>query len=339
MPCLRWAAAAVVGFVFVGLAGAAEPAKSDYHVVKKIEVKGEGGWDYLTMDPAARRLYITRGDHVIVLDVEKEKVVGEITKTPGVHGVALVPKRKKGFISNGGDASVTMFDLETLKEIGKVKVGQRPDAIIYDPASDCVFTFNAGSKDTTAIASEDGSVKGTVALGGKPESAVADEKGHIYVNIEDKNEIAVVDSKTLKLKDHWKLAPGEEPTGLAIDVAKRHLFATCHNEKMVVMDADNGKVLATPTIGKGTDACVFDPEEHLAFSSNSDGTLTIVDATADKFPVVANTKTQAGARTMALDTKTHNIYLATARFKPQPQGQRGRPGIEPDSFVILVVGK
>jgi DNA-binding beta-propeller fold protein YncE len=200
-------------------------------------------------------------------------------------------------------------------------------------------SFNAGSKDTTALASEDGKVKGTVALGGKPETAVADEKGNIYVNIEDKNEIAVIDSKTLKVKDRWKLAPGEEPTGLAIDLDKRRLFATCHNEKMVVMDADNGKVLATPTIGKGTDACVFDSQEHLAFSSNRDGTLTVVDTKADKFPVVANVTTQEGARTMALDTKTHNIFLATARFKPQPQGQRGRPGIEPDSFVILVVGK
>jgi YVTN family beta-propeller protein len=339
MPRLRWGAVPALAFFFGGLAIAAEPAKPDYHVVKKIEVKGEGGWDYLTMDPAARRLYITRGDHVVVLDVEKEKVIGEITKTPGVHGVALVPKRKKGFISNGGDSTVTIFDLETLKEIAKVKVGQRPDAILYDPASDCVFTFNAGSKDSTALASEDGAVKGTVPLGGKPETAVADEKGHIYVNIEDKNEIAVVDSKNLKVKDRWKLAPGEEPTGLAIDLANRRLFASCHNEKMVVMDADNGKVLATPAIGKGTDACVFDPEEHLAFSSNRDGTLTVVDTKADKFPVVANVKTQEGARTMALDTKSHNIYLATARFKPLPQGQRGRPGIEPDSFVILVVGK
>jgi YVTN family beta-propeller protein len=339
MVRLRWGVVAVLAFFVGGLAVAADPAKSDYHVVKKIEVKGEGGWDYLTMDPGAQRLYITRGDRVMVLDVEKEKIVGEITKTPGVHGVALVPKRKKGFISNGGDNSITIFDMETLKVIDKVKVGQRPDAIIYDPASDCVFTFNAGSKDTTAIASEDGKIKGTVALEGKPESAVADEKGHIYVNIEDKNEIAVVDSKTLKVTDRWKLAPGEEPTGLAMDIANRRLFATCHNEKMVVMDADNGKVLATPTIGKGTDYCVFDAAEHRAFSSNSDGTLTVVDTKGDKFPVVADVKTQAGARTMALDTKTHNIYLATARFKPQPQGQRGRPGVEPDSFVILVVGK
>lgn len=339
MSHLRWGTAVALSFFCGAMALAVEPAKSPYHVKKKIEVKGEGGWDYLTMDPTARRLYIARSDRVIVLDVDKEKVVGEIPKTPGVHGVALDLKRKKGFISNGGDATVTIFDLETLKEIAKVKVGQRPDAIIYDPASDCVFTFNAGSKDTTAIAADDGSVKGAVALGGKPESAVADEKGRIYVNIEDKNEIAVVDSKDLKVLDRWKLAPGEEPTGLAMDLANRRLFATCHNQKMVVMDADSGKVLATPSIGKGTDACVFDPQEHLAFSSNGDGTLTVVDTKADKFHVLANVATQAGARTMALDPKSHTVYLATARFKPLPPGQRGRPGIEPDSFVILVVGK
>ena len=335
----NWALPALLLFC-PGLGTAVEPADSGYHVLKKIDLGGEGGWDYLTMDSATGRLYIARSDRVIVLDVEKGKVVGEVTKTPGIHGVALVPKRKKGFTSNGGDSTVTIFDLENLKEIAKVNVGKRPDAIIYDPASDRVFTFNAGSKDATALASEDGKVAGTVELGGKPEFAVADEKGLVYVNIEDKNEVVVIDSKKVKVKERWKLAPGEEPTGIAMDREKRRLFVSCHNEKMVVLDADSGKVLATPAIGKGTDACVFDQSAGLAFSSNGDGTLTVVEAKpGDKYKVVDNVATQVGARTMALDTKTHHIFLATARFKPLAAGERGRPKIEPNSFLILEVGK
>ncbi|MFL5243910.1 MAG: YncE family protein [Gemmataceae bacterium] len=334
----KWALPAMLLFC-PGLT-ASEPADSGFHVLKKMEIGGEGGWDYLTMDSSTGRLYIARSDRVMVVDVEKGKVIGEVAKTPGIHGVALVPKRKKGFTSNGGDATATIFDLESLKEIAKVKVGMRPDAIIYDPASDRVFTFNAGSKDTTAIASEDGTVAGTVALGGKPEFAVADEKGLVYVNIEDKNEVVVIDAKTLKVKDRWKIAPGEEPTGIAMDREKRRLFITCHNQKMVVLDADNGKVVGSAAIGKGTDACAFDQSAGLAFSSNGDGTLTVVEAKAgDKYKVVANVPTQVGARTMALDTKTHHIYLATARFKPLPAGERGRPKMEPNSFVILEVGK
>lgn len=333
---------AMASFVVVAAAmgRAGEPAERGYHVIKKFEIGGEGGWDYLTMDSGTGRLFIARSDRVMVLDVETGKVEGEITKTLGIHGVALAPKHKKGFTSNGGDSTVTVFDLETLKETGRVSVGKRPDAIIYDPASDRVFTFNAGSKDATALAAEDGTVAGTVALGGKPEFAVADEKGMVYVNIEDKNEVVAIDSKNLKVKERHKIAPGEEPTGIAMDREKRRLFVTCHNEKMVVLDADSGKVVGTPAIGKGTDACVFDPGVGLAFSSNGDGTLTLVEAKPhDQYEVVANVATQAGARTMALDPKTHSIYLVTARFKPLAAGERGRPKIEPNSFVVLVVGK
>jgi YVTN family beta-propeller protein len=312
---------------------AAEPDAS-YQLLKTIKVGGEGGWDYLTVDPETHRLYISRGNRVQVVDVEKGEVVGEVKDTTGIHGIALVPKRKKGYTSNGGDASVTIFDLETFKEIGKVKVGMRPDGILYDPASDRVFTFNAGSKDATAIDTETGKVAGTVKLGGKPESAVADEKGMVYVNLEDKDQVVSFNSKDLTVKDTWPVAPGAKPVGMGMDVAKRRLFVSCGNEKMVVMDADKGKVLGSVAIGKGTDYAGFDAGAGLAFSSNRDGTLTIVQEKKDEYSVLANVKTQEGARTMAVDAKSHTVYLVTAKMKPG-----GGRMMEPDSFVVLVVGK
>jgi YVTN family beta-propeller protein len=318
--------------------GSAEP-ETGYHVLKTIKLGGEGGWDYLTLDAAARRLYISRATRVVVLDVDTGKVVGEVANTPGVHGIALDSKRQQGFTSNGKENTVTVFDLKTLQETRRVKVGTKPDAILYDPASDRVFTCNGGSNDATAIAAETGKVDGTVKLGGKPEFAVADEKGMVFVNLEDKDEVVAIDAKKLTVTKRWPLAPGTEPSGLAMDRAKRRLFATCHNEKLVVLDADSGKVLGTPAIGKHPDAAVFDPGTGLAFSSNGDGTLTVIEEQpAGTFRVAADVKTQEGARTMALDTKTHNIYLATARFKPPVPGEKRRTP-EPDSFVILVVGK
>jgi YVTN family beta-propeller protein len=318
--------------------GSAEP-ETGYHVLKTIKLGGEGGWDYLTLDAAARRLYISRATRVVVLDVDTGKVVGEVANTPGVHGIALDSKRQQGFTSNGKENTVTVFDFKTLQETRRVKVGTKPDAILYDPASDRVFTCNGGSNDATAIAAETGKVDGTVKLGGKPEFAVADEKGMVFVNLEDKDEVVAIDAKKLTVTKRWPLAPGTEPSGLAMDRAKRRLFATCHNEKLVVLDADSGKVLGTPAIGKHPDAAVFDPGTGLAFSSNGDGTLTVIEEQpAGTFRVAADVKTQEGARTMALDTKTHNIYLATARFKPPVPGEKRRTP-EPDSFVILVVGK
>jgi DNA-binding beta-propeller fold protein YncE len=334
-----WLLLALIFLFVADFSVRAEPPESPYKVLKKIPVGGEGGWDYLTMDPAGRRLYIARGNRVTVVDVDEGKVVGEVANTPGIHGVALDLKRKKGYTSNGGDATVTIFDLETLKEIARPKVGMRPDAIIYDPASDRVFTFNAGSKDTTAISAETGNVDGTIKLDGKPEFAVADEKGQVFVNLEDKSEVVALDAKKLTVLNRWPLAPGKEPAGLSMDRAKRRLFATCHNEMMVVLDADSGKVLDTPAIGKNTDASAFDPGTGLAYSSNGDGTLTVVEEQpAGHYRVAANVKTQDGARTMALDTKTHNVILVTARFKPAAAGERRRQQ-EPDTFEILVVGK
>jgi DNA-binding beta-propeller fold protein YncE len=306
-----------------------------YHVLKKIALKGEGGWDYLTLDAKARRLYIARATRVMVMDVDKGTLVGEVAKTSGVHGVALVPKRNRGFSSNGRDATVTVFDLKTLEEKARIKVGKGPDAILYDDATGRVFTFNARDRSATAIDAIKEKVVGTIKLGGKPEFAVADGKGHVYVNIEDKNEVLDLDVNKLTVKHRWSLASGKRPAGLAMDRAHRRLFATCGNEKMVILDADSGKVLDTVAIGKGTDACVFDADRGLAFSSNRDGTLTVVrEAGKGKFEVAETVTTQAGARTMALDTKTHKLFLATARPKA---GQRRQ--FEPDSFVILVVGK
>jgi YVTN family beta-propeller protein len=315
-----------------------------YHELKKIAVGGDGGWDYLMCDGAAHRLYIARSNRVMVVDVEKGEVVGEIPNTPGVHGIALAPRLHRGFISDGGENTVTVFDTDTLKEVDRVKVGTRPDCIIFDRASNRVFTFNGGSNDSTAIDAASAKVVGTVALEGRPEFAVADGRGHIFCNLEDKSEIASFDAKTLTVSSHWSLAPGEGPSGLSMDRRNHRLFSVCDNEKMVVMDADTGKVVATPTIGKGPDACAFDPQAGLAFSSNGqDGTLTLVKEEApDKFSVAATVPTQRGARTMALDTQTHNIYLVTARFGPPPpsdNGERRRPSIEPNSFVILVYGK
>jgi YVTN family beta-propeller protein len=313
--------------------GNADEKSPGYQVTDKFVLGGEGGWDYVTFDGAANRLFIARGNRVMVVDMEKGKVCGEIPKTQGVHGVALVPAIKRGFISNGGDDSVTEFDMKSLEEVARIKVGKRPDAIIYDPATNRVFTMNAGSKDASAIDVKTEKVVGSVDLGGKPESAVSDEKGHIYINIENKNEIVEVDADKLKVLNHWPLAPGEEPTGLAIDAKHRRLFASCHNEKMVVLDADSGKVLGTPAIGKNTDGAGFDPENGLAFSSNGDGTLTIIrDDGKGKFEVAETVKTLPGARTMTVDPKTHRVFLVTAKPKP---GERRV--FEPDSFTVLVV--
>ncbi len=324
--------------ISAGLSSRAQAPGSPYKILKKYELGGEGTWDYLTIDPEARRLYITRSSHVMVMDLDNGKVVGDLPKTAGVHGVALVPRLKKGFTSNGTDSTMTIFDTDTLKETTRVQVGTKPDAILYDPASERVFTFNAGSGDATAVAAETGEVVGTIKLGGRPESGAADEKGTVYVNLEDKNEVVAFDAKRLTITNRWPVAPGATPTGLGIDRAKNRLFSSCRNEKLIVLDPTNGKVLAALPIGKGTDACLFDPSSGLAFSSNRGGTLTVVEEAADgNYRVLANVPTQLGAKTMALDPKTHNIYLATAQLKDAVPGKKAAP--VPNTFTILVVGK
>jgi len=338
----RFAACWVILLFCLGATGA--PPAPGYHHVKKITLGGEGGWDYLTIDSAARRLYIARATRVMVLDADSGAQVGEIADTPGVHGVALAPQLGRGFTSNGRASTVTIFDLKTLKPLGQAKTGSNPDAIVYDAVTRRVFTFNGASKDATVIGAADGSVSGTIALDGKPEFAVADEAGRIYVNLEDKSELLAIDSRQLTILNRWPLAPCKEPSGLAMDRKNRRLFVGCGNKLMAVVDADSGRVLTTLPIGSGVDAIAFDPGTALAFSSNGDGTLTVVrEESPDKFTVVENVATQRGARTMALDEKTHNVYLVTAEFgpprEPTPDNPRGRPGMLPGSFVLLVFGQ
>lgn len=316
-----------------------------YHVAKTYKLGGEGGWDYLTADANARRLYISRGTHVIVLDLDSGKTIGDIADTQGVHGIALAPDLGRGFTSNGREGTVTIFDLQSLKPIGeKVKVGENPDAILYDPATKRVFTFNGRSQDSTAIDAVSGKVLGTIKLDGKPEFAASDAKGTVFVNIEDKSELTVIDPKTLAVKTKWPLAPCTEPSGLAIDRKNRRLFAGCDNKMMAVVDADSGKVLATPAIGEGVDATAYDDEAGLAFASCGEGLVTVVkQESPDKYSVAENAKTERGARTMALDTKTHDVFTVTAQFGPRPaataDNPHPRPPILPDTFVVLVVSK
>lgn len=329
----------------VGLATLANAQKPvGYHLLTKISVGGEGSWDYLIADADAHRLYVSHATHVVVIDTATDKVVGDIPNTNGVHGIAFAEKLGKGFISNGRDNSVTIFDLKTLKTLETVKVDKNPDCILYDPASNRVFAFNRGASSFSAIDAVTNKVLGTVDLGGHPEFAAADGKGMVYVNLDDKSQIAAIDANKLTVTAHWPAAPGVDTVGMAIDRKNNRLFVSCGNKKMVIIDAATGKVVADVPIGDGSDAAGFDPETKLAFSSNGEGTLTVVhEDSKDKFTVAENIKTQRGARTMAVDTKTHKVYLATAQYgeTPAPTAAQPRPRAPmiPNSFVILVFGK
>jgi YVTN family beta-propeller protein len=330
--------------IFILLATFSSAADLGYHVIKTYKLGGDGGWDYLTMDSSARRLYISRATHVIVIDADSGKPVGDIPDTPGVHGIALAPELGRGFVSNGREGTVTIFDIATLKLITKVKVGDNPDAILYDPATKRVFTFNGKSQDSSAIDAAKGTVLGTIKLEGKPEFAASDGKGEIFVNIEDKSQLDAIDPNKLEVKSRWPLAPCQEPSGLAMDRKNRRLFVGCDNKMMAVVDADSGKVLATPAIGEGVDATVFDEGTGLAFASCGEGVLTVVrEDSPSKFSVAENVKTQEGARTLALDDKTHEVFLVTAKFGPPPAPTQEQPhprhSILPDTFVVLVLGK
>ena len=327
----------------LSLIAAAWAASPDYKVIKTYKIGGDGGWDYLTVDPSAHRLYISRATHVIVMDTESGKQVGDIPDTPGVHGIALATGLGRGFTSNGREGTVSIFDLGTLKTSSKVKVGDNPDAILYDPASRHVFTFNGKSHDSTVIDAANGTVLGTIKLDGKPEFGVSDEKGGIFVNIEDKSEIQSLDPEKMQVKSTWPLAPCEGPSGLAMDRKNRRLFSGC-DKLMAIMDADSGKVVSAQPICDGVDATAYDADRALVFASCHDGTMTILHQDgADKYSVAQTISTQKGARTMALDPDTHLAYTVTAQFGPPPaataENPRPRPAILPDSFVVLVVGK
>jgi YVTN family beta-propeller protein len=320
--------------LFAAIAVAAVAA--DYKVVKTWKLGGDGGWDYITADSDGHRLFISRGTRVMVIDTTSGKQIGEIPDTTGVHGIALAYDLGRGFTSNGREDTVTVFDLKTLAVEKKIKVGSGPDAILYDPFSKRVFTFNGKGKETTATAIDaaKGEAAGTINLEGKPEFAATDEKGTVFVNIEDKSEIVAFDAQKLTVKARWKLADCEEPTGLAIDRKNRRLFAGCGgNKKIAIVDADSGKIVATPAIGEGCDATAFDADWGLAFASAGDGTITVIrEDGADKFSVAQTLSTQKGARTMAVDGKTHQLFTVTANVT----GTRENRKIEPDSFVVLV---
>ena len=314
-----------------------------YHIVKRLKIGGEGGWDYLTVDEVARRLYISRSTHVMVVDIETDKVVGDIPDTPGVHGIAIAPELNRGFTSNGKTDSVTVFDLKSLEVLAHVKTGGNPDSIVYDPASKKVFTFNGRSKNSTVIDAVSGKILKTIPLGGKPEYSAVDGKGKIYVNIEDTNEVVELSSRTLREIQRFSLGSCVEPMGMGLDAEKHRVFSGCHNNIMAILDTKTGSVSTLP-IGANVDGNGFDAGSGLAFSSNGDGTLTIArEVSPDSFEIVDTVSTQQGSRTMAIDPKTHAIYLPGAQFEQSKEsaqiGAKQRPVMVKDSFEILVIGK
>lgn len=305
-----------------------------YQQVAKFTLGGEGGWDYITYDAHANRLFIAHANQIVVADATSGKQLGEMP-AQGSHGVTLVQDRDRGFYTNGRAGTVTAFDLKTLKPLAEIKAGENPDAILYDEHSKHVLVMNGRSKDLMAIDPEQMKVVATVPLGGKLEEAATDA-GHVYVNVEDTGEIAVVDSKTWKPGQRWKLQGCEEPSGLAIDAKTNHLFTVCGNSKMLVVDTKTGKTVATVPTGAGTDGAAFDPGLKLAFASNGEGTLTVVQqSSSGVYAVADNAPTQRGARTLTLDPKSHKVFLPTAEFGPVPEGQR-RPSIKPGTFMVLV---
>ncbi|MBF0472496.1 MAG: YncE family protein [Nitrospirae bacterium] len=316
-------------------------AESGYHIINKIPIGGVGGWDLLSIDSSAHRLYISRSTHVMVIDTETNIIVGDITEMTGVHGIAIAPELNRGFISCGKTNTAVIFDLKTLKKIGQVKTGDNPDAILYEPASHWVFVFNGKSKDVTIFEAKTGLIVKTLALSGKPELAVTDNLGRVFVNLEDTNEVIELDSKKLDILKRYSIKPCVEPTGIAIDIEHNQIFSGCHNKIMTVLDIKLGKVTTTVPIGEGVDGGTFDAGTGLAFSSNGEGTLTIIHQSSGRFETEI-IPTKKSARTMALDTVTHKIYLPAADFAQLPEAKTGAPKQHPlmieDSFVILVVG-
>jgi DNA-binding beta-propeller fold protein YncE len=319
-------------------------AEGPYKLLKEIPVGGDGGWDYLSVDQDARRLYVSHATKVVVIDLDKETVVGEVADTPGVHGIATAPKLGLGFTSNGRENKASVFDLKTLKTTMKVDTGENPDAILYSEGQQEVYTFNGRGNSATVFEAKTGNVVTTIPLPGKPEFARCSVRARrIYVNLEDKSEVAVINTRTHTVVNTWPLAPGEEPSGLALDPEHKRLFLGCGNKLMVMMDSTNGKVVASVPIGQGVDATKFDDGTQLAFCSCGDGTVTIAhEDSPDKLTVVQTLKTEPRAKTMALDPTTHKIYLASAKFgaaSDQPSGgKKGRPSVVPGTFKVLVYG-
>ena len=300
--------------------------KPGYHVIKKVSIPGTGGWDYVFVDESGRRVYVSHATQVEVLDADTLEQVGTIPNTPGVHGIAIASEFGKGFITAGKSDSVIIFDLKTLKQLAEVKVGKKPDAIVYDHATKHVYAMNGDGDSASVLNAADGNVVATVELGGGPEFAVSDGKGNVYINLEEKAETVHVDSNALKVLHHWPLAPGKTATALAFDPETRRLFAGCRGgQLMVVLDADSGKVVATVPIGERVDAAAFDPSTKTVFMSNGGGTISVYrQDSADKYTLLETITTNPGSKTMGLDRKTHNLFV--------PANLGGQ-------FTILVLGQ
>ncbi len=317
-------------------------ANDAYKLAGNIPIGGEGGWDILMIDKGARRLYLAHAIKVVVVDLDKNAVVGEVADTPGVHAFVPVPELQRGFSSNGKESKSSVVDLTTLKTTSKIDTGQNPDAVVYEPRHGEVYVFNHTGNSVTVINAKTATVITTIPLGGNPEFAAVDETvGRVYCNIEDKSEVAVIDADKHEVVARWPLAPGEGPSGIALDAAHHRLFSGCHNKMMVMLDTESGKVIGTVPIGVGVDGCAFDDSTRCAFASCGDGTTTIAREEApDKLKVVQVLQTQRGARTMALDPKTHRIYLPSAQFEPAPSPSPGaspaRPRIVPNTLKLLI---
>jgi len=329
-----------VGCLFVLLGTAtAEPS---YKLVTEIPIGGEGGWDILSIDSTSHRLYLSHATKVVVVDLDRNAVAGEIADTPGVHAFIAVSELKRGFSSNGKENKSSVVDLTTLKTISKVDTGDSPDAIVYEPKRGEVYVFNHRGNSVTVIDAKSANVVSTIELGGSPEFGATDSKaGRIYCNLEDKNEVVAIDTAKHEVVARWPLAPGTEPTGIALDAAHHRLFAACNNKMMVMLNTETGKVVATAPIGSGTDGCVFDEQTQLAFASCGEGVTTIAkEETPEKLTVVQTLKTEPRARTIELDPRTHRIYLPSAQFRPAPSpspgASPGRPTIVPNTFKLLV---
>jgi DNA-binding beta-propeller fold protein YncE len=333
--------AVVLGALFLCGAPPGRSADGPYRPLKEISIGGEGGWDYLAVDSAGRRLYVSHATKVVVVDLDTNAVVGEIAPAPGVHGIAVAADLGRAFVSNGRESTASIVDLKTLQIVGTVKTGENPDAILYEPVHQEVYAFNGRGRSATVFDAKTGAVRATIPLPGKPEFAVFDEKaGRIYNNIEDTSQLVAIDPATHTVVATWPIAPGEEASGLALDPAGHRLFVGCSNERMLMVDATSGKVLASVPIGPGVDANAFDPGTGLAFASSSDGTLTVARPEGrDKLTVVQTLATPKRSRTMTLDPKTHRLYVSAAEFAPPasgPDGKPQRPQVLPGSFKVVV---
>jgi len=331
----------LLGAVFLN-AGMKVDAAPSYHVTSTVPLPGDGGWDTLTCDPVTRRLYISHSTQTQVMDIDHLQLVGAIPNTNGVHGIALAPELGRGFISDGKDNQVTLFDLKTLQPAGTVKTGENPDVVLYDPATQRVFAFNGRSHSATLFNGKTGEILNALPLDGKPEFAVADGHGSVFVNIEDKSQMVKINSRAMAVEQRWVLSPCEEPTGLALDPVTKRLFAACGNKMLVVVDAIHGNLIAHLPIGQHADGAIFDPQTKLLFVPSGDGTTTVIQEDApDKYHVVQTIPTQQGARTIALDQATHRLFLPDAKLgpppAPTPQQPHPRPSIVPGTFMILVV--